>query len=78
MELLLIRHGKAEAHGHPQGDGARALVEKGHRQARLAGEFLVKHGLVPELVLSSPLVRARETAEGVAEITISRPKALRR
>ena len=64
LELLLIRHGKAEGHGHPEGDGARALIEKGHRQARMVGDFLVAHDLVPGLVLTSPLVRARQTAEG--------------
>lgn len=65
MELLLIRHGKAAAHGHPQGDRARALVESGHNQAARVGEFLVQEDLVPDIVLTSPLVRARETAEGV-------------
>ena len=28
MELLVIRHAKAEDHGHPGGDGERALVAK--------------------------------------------------
>ena len=64
MEFLLIRHGKAEAHGHPEGDAARGLIEKGHRQAERVGKFLVAHDLVPDLVLTSPLRRARETAEG--------------
>lgn len=67
MELLLIRHGKAEEHGHPFGDGARALTEKGHLQARKVGQFLRRQDLVPDLVLCSPLVRARETAELVCE-----------
>jgi phosphohistidine phosphatase len=64
-ELLVIRHGTAEAHGHPRGDAARALVDKGWRQARDAGVFLRRIGSLPELVLTSPLVRARETAEGL-------------
>ncbi len=67
MELLLIRHAKAEDHGHPMGDGARALTEKGRLQSRKVGAFLGREGLVPDLILSSPLVRARETAEIVAE-----------
>jgi len=67
MELLVIRHGTAEAHGHPGGDGARALVEKGWRQARAVGKFLARTGCLPGLVLTSPLVRARETALGVCE-----------
>ena len=69
MNLLLIRHGKAEDHGHPGGDGSRALTEKGRLQTRKVGRFLQAEGLVPDLVLHSPLVRARETAEIVAEVS---------
>ena len=67
MELILVRHGKAEAHGHPRGDGARALTEKGHWQSRRVGRFLRSEELVPDLVLTSPLVRGRETAELLCE-----------
>jgi len=63
MELLLLRHGTAEDHGHPLGDAARALVEKGRGQSRAAGRFLTKIDCLPELVLASPMVRARQTAE---------------
>ena len=63
MDLLLLRHGTAEDHGHPLGDGARALVEKGRHQSRNAGKFLARIGCLPEIVLTSPLVRARQTAE---------------
>lgn len=69
MELLLIRHGKAEGHGLPGGDGARALVEKGRLQARKVGRLLLEQDLVPDLVLTSPLTRARETAEILAEVS---------
>lgn len=65
MELFVIRHGKAENHGHPGGDAARALVAKGHEQARRVGELLRNLGTPPDIVLTSPLVRARETADGV-------------
>lgn len=67
MELLLIRHAKAEDHGHPMGDGERALTGKGRLQSEQVGVFLREAGLVPDLILSSPLVRARETAGIVAE-----------
>ena len=63
MELLLLRHGKAEDHGHPGGDGARALVEKGRDQARRAAHFLKAADRLPGIVLTSPVLRARETAE---------------
>ncbi len=62
MELILLRHGKAEP-THPLGDASRALVDKGSKQARKAGRLLKAAGLVPEIVLTSPLVRAVQTAE---------------
>jgi phosphohistidine phosphatase len=67
MDLLIIRHAKAEAHGHPQGDSARALVKKGHDQAARLGRFLKSASRLPDIVLTSPLVRARQTAEGFCE-----------
>jgi phosphohistidine phosphatase len=66
MELVVLRHGKAED-SNPGGDFARALVEKGRRQAREAGTLLKSSGLLPEIVLTSPLVRARQTAEEFCE-----------
>ena len=63
MELLVIRHAKAEEHGHPGGDAARALVAKGRKQAERLGAFLLRIGRVPDITLTSPLVRARQTAE---------------
>lgn len=67
MNLLLIRHATAEAHGLPGGDFVRHLVEKGHEQARRVGRFLNKHGLVPDVLLTSPVIRAKETADLLAE-----------
>jgi phosphohistidine phosphatase len=61
MELLLIRHAKAESHCFD--DSGRALTEKGEAQARRVGAFLKANDLVPDLTLASPLVRARQTAE---------------
>ncbi len=62
MDLLLLRHGKAEDF-HKDGDAARALVPKGFAQARKAGLLLAAAKMLPEIVLTSPLARARETAE---------------
>ena len=62
MELIILRHGKAEDH-HPSGDAGRELLEKGRIQSRDAGHLLRSSGMLPELVLCSPLARARQTAE---------------
>lgn len=62
MKLILLRHGKAED-SHADGDFSRALVEKGRQQARRAAKLLQAAGRLPDIVLTSPLVRARQTAE---------------
>ncbi|MBB5352166.1 phosphohistidine phosphatase [Haloferula luteola] len=62
MELILLRHGKAEDH-RSEGDFDRRLVDKGMRQARRAARLLGGLDRLPEVVLSSPRIRAKETAE---------------
>ncbi len=62
MELVLLRHGTAED-SNPQGDTSRNLIAKGRLQARNAGTLLKASGLLPEIVLTSPYSRARQTAE---------------
>jgi len=62
MKLILLRHGKAEDF-HIDGDFSRALVEKGRDQSRNAAQVLKTAGELPHIVLTSPLVRARQTAD---------------
>ena len=62
MDLILLRHGKAEDY-NPGGDNARELLERGREQSRRAGKLLKQAGHLPEIVLTSPLVRARQTAD---------------
>jgi phosphohistidine phosphatase len=62
MELVLLRHGKAE-NFNVDGDFSRNLLEKGREQSRRAARILKGAGLLPEIVLTSPLIRARQTAD---------------
>lgn len=65
-QLWLLRHGDAE----PQGtvpDEQRALTERGERQARAAGAALAALGVRLDAVLTSPRVRALETARRACE-----------
>ena len=62
MRVILVRHAKAEK-GHP--DEARPLTASGHEAAKLLGELLAERR--PDAVVSSPLVRALETAEALAK-----------
>ena len=62
--IWLLRHGEA-ADGSP--DAERPLTEKGERQARNAGRALKQLGVEIEACLSSPKLRARDTARLAAE-----------
>lgn len=61
-ELLILRHGDAEDRARSGHDADRALTDRGEAQARAAGVALAALGLVPDVVLTSPKVRARTTA----------------
>jgi phosphohistidine phosphatase len=60
-QLWLLRHGEAEAHGDV-GDAERRLTDKGRRQAVAAGRALANLELEFEAVLTSPRIRALDTA----------------
>ncbi len=61
MPVLLVRHGEAvQSHGD---DGARYLTFRGRTEARKVALALEQRGLVPTQIVSSPLVRAVQTAE---------------
>jgi broad specificity phosphatase PhoE len=70
MRALLLRHGESvhnaarSGEPAPHSDGDR-LTEKGIEQAHAAGAALREHGITR--LLSSPLRRARETAQAVGD-----------
>lgn len=61
--LLLLRHGIAEEARAGLLDRERALTERGRHRTRVVLERLVALGMTADRVLSSPLLRARQTAE---------------
>ena len=61
MRLILVRHAHASP-GTP--DDLRTLSAEGREQARELADRLAAE--TPEIVLSSPLLRARETADAIA------------
>ncbi len=63
MLLFLVRHAHSDP-GDP--DDLRPLSTRGRDEARAVAERLAAHATPPRLVLSSPLLRARETAEAIA------------
>jgi len=73
-ELYLIRHGLAEERGDAWPDDAkRPLTEDGMSRMRKAARGLDRLGVALDVVLTSPLVRTRQTAEIVAAGLESRP-----
>lgn len=66
--LVLIRHAKS-SWKHPElTDFDRPLNKRGKRDAPDMGRRLLKRGLVPDLVLTSPAKRALKTATIIANI----------
>jgi phosphohistidine phosphatase len=59
MRLLIVRHAES-APGDP--DELRPLTPAGRAHARELGQRLRAEGLAPDAVVTSPLLRARETA----------------
>jgi phosphohistidine phosphatase len=65
--LLLMRHAKSSWKHTELDDHDRPLAKRGKRDAPRMGQLVRQEELVPQLILSSTAVRARNTAEIVAE-----------
>ena len=70
MRLYLMRHADAVPRGTPgyARDAQRPLTEAGLRQAAQAAWGLKRLKVAPEAILTSPYVRARQTAEQVGRV----------
>jgi phosphohistidine phosphatase len=67
LELYLLRHGIAEDHAASGRDADRALTDEGKDKLHKVLKRARKAGVIPTLILSSPLKRAIETAQIAAE-----------
>ena len=70
MNLYILRHGIAVERGTPgfKTDADRPLTPKGRRQLRQIANAMENMELHFDLILSSPFLRARQTAEIVAKV----------
>ena len=59
--ILLLRHGKSDWEAEYGEDHERPLAKRGRSAAKRAGSFLRSAGTLPDLVLTSPAVRAADT-----------------
>ena len=65
--LLLMRHGKSSWKEKGLADEKRPLKKRGEEAAAMVGKTLKVSEIVPDLILSSPAKRAKNTAEIVAK-----------
>ena len=67
VRVHLLRHAHAgDAFEWIGNDDLRPLTKKGRRQSERLGAFLEAHDVRPDVIVSSPKVRALQTAEIVA------------
>lgn len=74
--LILVRHAKSSRDDPTLADRDRPLNERGLRDAPKMGERLAKRGLRPELIVSSPALRALTTAQLMAKALGCDPNAI--
>jgi len=65
--LLVLRHAKSSWDDGTLDDHERPLNERGQRDAPQMGKVIREHRLIPDVVLSSDALRARQTTEAVAK-----------
>jgi phosphohistidine phosphatase len=64
-ELLILRHAKSAWDTDAATDFERPLAKRGKKASPRVGRFLFQQGLVPDFVVSSPAMRARQTVIAV-------------
>ncbi len=67
MYLYFLRHGEADWPDWKKSDDARPLTERGKKEMRVVAKFLDGLKVRPDLIVTSPLPRASQTAEIAAE-----------
>jgi len=67
MELYFLRHGEADWPEWKKSDDERPLTKRGKREMRDVAKFLDRLRVRPNLIVTSPLPRAAQTAEIAAD-----------
>jgi len=67
MELYFLRHGEADWPEWKKSDDERPLTKHGKKEMREVAAFLKRVKARPDLIVTSPLPRAFQTAEIAAE-----------
>jgi phosphohistidine phosphatase len=69
MNLYIVRHAIAVEHGTPgyEDDSQRPLTDEGRKKMKKITKGLESLGIKPDVILTSPYVRARDTAKILAD-----------
>lgn len=67
MDLYFLRHGEADWPDWKKDDDERPLTKRGKKEMREVASFLKRIKAQPDLIVTSPLPRASQTAEIAAE-----------
>ena len=67
MQLYFLRHGEADWPDWNKPDDERPLTKFGKREVRQVAKFLVRLKAKPDVIVTSPLPRASQTAKIAAE-----------
>ena len=67
MELYFLRHGEADWPDWNKSDDERPLTKRGKREIQDVAKFLDRLKVRPDLIVTSPLPRALQTAEIAAD-----------
>jgi phosphohistidine phosphatase len=67
MQLYFLRHGEADWPDWTRRDDERPLTDFGKKEVRQLAKFLNRLKVKPDLIVTSPLPRASQTAEIAAE-----------
>ncbi len=67
MDIYFLRHGEADWPNWEKPDDERPLTKRGKKEMREVAKFLKRVGAEPDLIVTSPLPRASQTADIAAE-----------
>ena len=66
MKLVLMRHGEAESNA--PSDKERPLTRYGRSNSQASLQVLIEKGVIPDIIVASPYLRAQQTATIVADV----------
>ncbi len=63
FHLYIMRHAKSDWSGHGISDFDRPINQRGHKNAKRIGRWMLDNDRIPEKIVSSSAVRAKQTTE---------------